>query len=250
MYVWFGGSTGGNGFANWSDLNNWEGQAAPSNQDPDVNLQFPADAFSLTSNNDIPGLNVHTLTFTPPVEGLPGSYHLTGSGFNLGAVAGPGTLQIDSGVSTRATTLLTETIDNPITVTQGPGTVNALDPLVPLALNGALDLQGFGLDVNTAGGAGAPVTLAGGGHRHGRRRPDRGRRRHAAALRQFRQHLRGHHHGQRRDAAAAEGPGGDRGARGAGDRGRRGRAGAAERADRRHRGGDGQRLRPPEPGRS
>lgn len=81
-YTW----TGGGGDGKWSNPANWNG-AAPSNNEVNVSLDFPALGGHYVADNDLTGLHVTFLNIETQVSG--GDYTFTGNPINL---EGPSTL--------------------------------------------------------------------------------------------------------------------------------------------------------------
>ncbi len=77
--TWTGGSAASD---NWSDPANWDLGRAPIDGD---SLIFPAGANQLASNDDMPGLNVNSITFGGPFTTFTSGYNLRGDKLTIGA---------------------------------------------------------------------------------------------------------------------------------------------------------------------
>src|SRR5262245_34763577 len=62
-YTWTGAGFFGTTNCLWSDLNNWQGLAAPSPGEPNVTLVFPNTSAPRNTTNDIVGLTVASIQF-------------------------------------------------------------------------------------------------------------------------------------------------------------------------------------------
>ncbi len=87
-FIW----TGGGPDTNWSDALNWQGgTTAPTGAGDD--LSFPAGALQLTSNNDLTGAVINSITFGG------NGYNITGNPITLGTAAASGSVIANNGAS-------------------------------------------------------------------------------------------------------------------------------------------------------
>lgn len=132
--TWTGGSPTS---SNWSDPANWNLGRAPVSGD---SLVFPASAQRLANTDDVPGLNVNSITFEGTLTTNTGGYLLSGDDLNVGAGG-----IVDNGNSNGATSTIGNQIDLNVALAAAQTWSVHSNGLHPLTVKGNVANNGFAL---------------------------------------------------------------------------------------------------------
>ncbi|HEX7447643.1 MAG TPA: DUF4214 domain-containing protein [Pirellulales bacterium] len=132
--TWTGGSPTS---SNWSDPANWNLGRAPVSGD---SLVFPASAQRLANTDDIPGLNVNSITFEGTLTTNTGGYLLSGDDLNVGAGG-----ILDNGNSNGATSTIGNQVDLNVALAAAQTWSVHSNGLHPLTVKGNVANNGFAL---------------------------------------------------------------------------------------------------------